>query len=146
MQIEREVTAVDTDANPERGQIGRRIRTLRKTQDLSIQRLAEAAGISPGYLSEVERGQSALSGEKLARIAAALEVTTDYLLTGKTQVATSVQVPPGLAAAAEQLDLTYAQTVRLLAGRQSLIARRSARDDEWTKEAWLNFYNKVKLY
>lgn len=141
----REVTALDT--NPGREEIGRRIRTLRKTADLSIQGLAATVGISPGYLSEVERGQSALSGEKLARIAAALEVSTDYLLTGKTAVATTVQVPPGLAAAAEQLNLTYAQTVRLLAGRQSLVARRSAREDEvWTKEAWLTFYNKVKLY
>ncbi len=136
-----------TPPPPERAEIGRRIRVLRKSRDLSIQRLAEATGISPGYLSDVERGSSSPSAEKLARIAAELGVTTDYLLTGATLASPSVQVPPGLAAAAEQLDLTYTQTVRLLAGKQSLVARRASQgEDDWTKADWIDFYRKVKPY
>jgi len=136
------------DQPTERGEIGRRIRVLRKSRDLSIQRLAELAGISPGYLSEVERGSSAPSGEKLARIASELGVSTDYLLTGVTSTTAPVQVPAGLAAAAEQLNLTYAQTIRLLAGKRSLVARRSSgeQEDDWAKADWIEFYKKVSPY
>jgi transcriptional regulator with XRE-family HTH domain len=105
--------------------------------------------MSPGYLSEVERGQSAVSGEKLARLAVELGVSADYLLTGRGEqpAGSGVQIPQGLSEAAEVLDLTYAQTVRLLAGKDSLVAKRSTRvEDEWTKEQWLDFYRKVKPY
>lgn len=131
----------------DRAEVGRRIRVLRKSRDLPIQQLADLAGISPGYLSDVERGSSAPSAEKLARIAAELGVSTDYLLTGATTSSAPVQVPPGLAAAADQLNLTYTQTMRLLAGKQSLVARRSSRgDDDWSKADWVDFYNKVRPY
>jgi transcriptional regulator with XRE-family HTH domain len=140
-------TERDTEQPAERVELGRRIRVLRKARDLSIQRLADATAISPGYLSDVERGSSSPSGEKLARIAGELGVTTDYLLTGTTAPTPAIEVPPGLAAAAEQLDLTYAQTMRLLAGKRSLVARRSSQhQDEWTKTDWLDFYNKVRPY
>lgn len=139
---------VDGQQQDQRTEVGRRIRTLRKSRDLSIHRLAERAAISSGYLSDVERGASSPSAEKLARIAAELGVTTDYLLTGATSAAAPVQVPPGLAAAAEQLDLTYTQTVRLLAGKRSLVARRSSQQDgdDWSKTDWIEFFNKVKPY
>lgn len=138
---------VSSEQPPERVEVGRRIRVLRKSRDLSIQALAEGAGISAGYLSDVERGSSSPSAEKLARIASELGVTTDYLLTGATSTTPSVDVPPGLAAAAEQLDLSYTQTMRLLAGKRSLVARRAAeRDDTWSKVDWIDFYNKVKPY
>lgn len=139
---------VDGQQHVHRTEVGRRIRALRKSRDLSIHRLAELAGISPGYLSDVERGSSSPSAEKLARIAAELGVTTDYLLTGTTSATAPAQVPPGLAAAAEQLNLTYTQTVRLLAGKQSLVARRSSQHggDDWSKTDWIEFYNKVKHY
>lgn len=130
----------------ERQAIGHRIRSLRRGLEMSLQQLADRAGISPGYLSEVERGSSAPSGEKLGRIANELGTTTDYLLTGRKDQP-AVQIPAALAAAAEQLDLTYAQTIRLLTGKLSLVARRSsAGEDEWTEAEWMSFYNKVKPY
>jgi len=135
----------------EREQIGQRIRSLRKARDFSIQRLAEAAGISAGYLSDVERGFSAPSGEKLVRIAAELGVTTDYLLTGQTEQAkngdqAAVSFPAALAAVAEKFNLSYVDAKRLLDGKLSLVARRatSAVDDDWTVEKWIDFYKKVK--
>jgi transcriptional regulator with XRE-family HTH domain len=138
-----------SDSTVERGEIGRRIKALRRAKDFSIQKLADAVVMSPGYLSEVERGQSAVSGEKLARLAVELGVSADYLLTGRGEQpgGSGVQIPQGLSEAAEVLDLTYAQTVRLLAGKDSLVAKRSTRvEDEWTKEQWLDFYRKVKPY
>lgn len=94
-------------------------------------------------------GQSAISGEKLARIAAALEVTPDYFLSAEPapSQSTAIQIPRGLAHAAEALDLTYAKTIRLLAGKDSLVARRSGSEEqEWSREDWIEFYKKVEPY
>lgn len=131
----------------EREEIANRIRTLRRSRSLTIDGLAKAVTMSPGYLSEVERGQSALSGEKLARIAEHLGVTVDYLLLGRIGKSEDVTIPPGLSEAAKALDLTYAQTLRLLAGKESLVARRAANTPtEWRKEDWLKFHERVKKY
>lgn len=105
--------------------------------------------MSPGYLSEVERGHSAISGEKLARLAQELGSTADYLLSGRTDQpdSSAIHIPSGLSEAAKVLDLTYAQTLRLLAGKQSLVAHRSTKvEQEWTKDNWIDFYRKVKPY
>ncbi len=137
------------DSTLEREETARRIRTLRRARGLSIQKLAETVGMSQGYLSEVERGGSAVSGEKLARLAEELGVSVDYLLSGRNETASDsvIHIPPGLSEAAEFLNLSYAQTIRLLGGKASLVARRSNdSESEWTKEKWLDFYNKVKLY
>lgn len=137
------------DSTPEKEEIARRIRALRKARGMSLQQLAERADISPGYLSEVERGLSEVSGVKLARMAEQLGVSTDHLLSDRSAspAGAAVQIPPGLSEAAETLDLTYARTLRLLAGKESLVARRSGSPEgEWTKEQWIDFYNKVKPY
>ncbi len=138
------------DSTLEREETARRIRTLRKARGLSIQKLAGTVEMSPGYLSEVERGRSAISGEKLVRLAEELGVTTDYLLSGRGEIAmgSGIRIPTGLSEAAKYLDLTYEQTIRLLAGKASLVAARrpNSGDPEWTKERWIDFYNKVKPY
>ena len=138
-----------SDIAQEREETAKRIRMLRRTRGLSIQKLATVVGMSAGYLSEVERGHSALSGEKLARLAEELGVTADYLLSGRTEQASgaAIQIPPGLSEAAEVLDLSFAQTVRLLAGKQSLVARRSREpEQDWNRDEWLSFFQKVKPY
>lgn len=137
------------EPTPERIEIAHRIRTLRRARGISLQRLAETAAISPGYLSEVERAQSAISGEKLAALAENLGVTADYLLSGRdnTRTNTTVTIPSALSEAATTLNLSYAETLRLLAGKESLVARRSTNvEPEWTKEDWKEFYLKVKPY
>lgn len=137
------------ESSPERDEIARRIRSLRRARGLSLHRLADSAEISPGYLSEVERGRSAVSGEKLARLAENLGVSTDFLLSGRSEPTADspIQIPPGLSEAAKVLDLTYAQTLRLLAGKESLVARRSrSAESAWSKDEWIEFYRKVKPY
>lgn len=62
---------------------GTRIKSLRKGKNLTLDQLAERAGLSKSYLWELEnRDLPRPSGEKLAGIARALEVTVDYLLGG----------------------------------------------------------------
>ena len=68
--------------------MGEKIRTLRKKKDLTLDRLAEAAGASKSYIWELEnKNPPRPSGEKVAAIAAALGVTADFLLDSRGEVA-----------------------------------------------------------
>lgn len=63
------------------GRLGEKIRELRKKQNLTLDKLAEAAGLSKSYLWELENRESqSPSAEKLLAIADQLGVSTDYFL------------------------------------------------------------------
>ena len=131
-------------------EIGERIKQLRLAKTWTIKELAQHAGMSAGYLSEVERGGSALSGEKFGALAKLLGTTVDYILTGAGEVqhaGAEIRIPAGLAEAAQALDLSYATTMRLLHGKKSLVAaRRESIEDEWTAQRWIEFFENVKPY
>jgi transcriptional regulator with XRE-family HTH domain len=62
--------------------LGDKIRTLRKQKKLSLEQLAELTDSSKSYLWELENKDAPNpSVEKIAKIAAVLEVTTEFLLT-----------------------------------------------------------------
>lgn len=63
-------------------QIGERIRTIRKRRGMTQEQLAEAANLSVPYISHLERGFKRPSLETLVRLAGALHVTADCLLSG----------------------------------------------------------------
>ena len=61
--------------------LGKKIKTLRKEKDYTLQQLAEMIGSGKSYIWEIEnRGLKRPSAEKLALIANALDVTTDFLI------------------------------------------------------------------
>jgi|SRR5215471_14958910 len=55
--------------------LGQRLRALRLDQRETLSRTASRAGISPQYLSEVERGRKEPSSEMIAALAGALGTT-----------------------------------------------------------------------
>ncbi|MEP0276130.1 MAG: cupin domain-containing protein, partial [Nitratireductor sp.] len=55
--------------------VGNRVRQLRRVRGRSLKELAQRAGLSIGFLSQIERGLSSASVRALARIAEALEVS-----------------------------------------------------------------------
>src|SRR6266566_1957874 len=55
--------------------LGRRLRALRQEQQETLSETAARAGISPQYLSEVERGRKEPSSEMIAALAGALGTT-----------------------------------------------------------------------
>jgi ribosome-binding protein aMBF1 (putative translation factor) len=59
--------------------IGTNIRNARTGAGLSQRRLARRAGISDGYLSDVERGRRAVSSDFLVRVAYYLDVPVESL-------------------------------------------------------------------
>ena len=55
--------------------LGRRLRALRQEQQETLSETAARAGISPQYLSEIERGRKEPSSEMIAALAGALGIT-----------------------------------------------------------------------
>ncbi|HEX2133276.1 MAG TPA: helix-turn-helix transcriptional regulator [Actinophytocola sp.] len=62
--------------------LGRSLRTTREEQGDRLVDVAERAGISPQYLSEIERGRKEPSSEMIAAVTGALGVELDVLLVG----------------------------------------------------------------
>jgi DNA-binding XRE family transcriptional regulator len=73
--------------------LGRRLRALRQDQDETLAETAGRAGISPQYLSEIERGRKEPSSEMIAALAGALGTT---LTTLTEQVAADLRRPQAL--------------------------------------------------
>ena len=65
--------------------LGDKIRALRKQKKLSLEQLAELTDSSKSYIWELEnKDEPKPSADKAAKIAAVLEVTTEFLLTDNT--------------------------------------------------------------
>jgi len=63
--------------------LGRRISALRKEQGISQAELAHRLGISASAMGMYEQGRREPSADTLVSLARELQVTTDFLLTGK---------------------------------------------------------------
>ena len=61
-------------------QIGAQIRYVRRAKGISQRALAEMAGVSPTFMSDVENQRSIISVARLVSIAKALEVPVSYLI------------------------------------------------------------------
>jgi transcriptional regulator with XRE-family HTH domain len=59
--------------------LGAVLRRRREADEHGLAEVAGPAGISPGFLSEVERGRKDISTERLLRVATALETTVAEL-------------------------------------------------------------------
>jgi transcriptional regulator with XRE-family HTH domain len=65
--------------------LGSRLRALRAERGETLAETADRAGLSPQYLSEVERGRKEPSSEMIAALAGALDTTLAGLTTGVTE-------------------------------------------------------------
>src|SRR2546427_6896083 len=68
---------------PEGGQIdlGERLRAIRLLRRRTLKAVAEAAGVSESFLSQLERGRTSASVASLQRLAAALRIEVSDLFT-----------------------------------------------------------------
>ena len=82
----------------ERESLGSRIRSLRQERGLSLRGLAERIGLSPGYLSQLERGEAENpSRHVLEGAAEGLGVHVSQLLGEETASPGLSKIPPSLA-------------------------------------------------
>jgi transcriptional regulator with XRE-family HTH domain len=91
--------------------IGGFIRDLRHNARISLRQLAQQAGVSNPYLSQIERGLRKPSAEVLQQLASALRVSTPvmYLRAGLLDALDAKEGQGTLAAIAADPELTLAQ-------------------------------------
>jgi len=127
---------------------GERIREIREKRDLTQEELAKKAEISKGFLSDVENDKRNIGSQGLLRIANELGASVDYLLAGRvTENAENEQIiiPPELSQAAEELNLSYSDTLDLVKTFNSAIARRGNKyRKELTVDGWKKFHEAIK--
>ena len=76
--------------------IGQRVKSLREDRDLDVGQLAYKSGVSVSMIHRIEAGDRPnTSGVILARLADALDTSTDYLL-GRTNDPSPLLHPPGV--------------------------------------------------
>ena len=129
--------------------IGDRIKEIREERKLTQDQLAEKSAVSKGFLSDIENNKRNPSSEYVLKIANALGASLDYLLRGLETTpgirTEPVVIPPALAEAAEQLNLSYAETVELLEAHRSVIARRSNRQTKsFDVKDWMELHKAIK--
>jgi transcriptional regulator with XRE-family HTH domain len=134
--------------------LGRRLAGIRERRGWKQTDLAEKAGLSVAFISEIENGKRNVSSEKLLQLANALGASIDYLLRGEDAVqhiSTPVTVPPELSQAAEQEGWGYGQTIALLQMHDLVRAKRSPggqvqkASSELRKEDWIKLFKKIFL-
>lgn len=131
--------------------VGQRLNYIRTQKGYTLDYLSERAGVSKSFLWEVENNRSGISGERLLRVANALEASLDFLLRGQPAPenyrAPAIEIPAELSELAEELGLTYKQTLTLLEISSSIVARRSTKSREQkTKDDWRSLYEGVKQF
>lgn len=70
-----------TDVNL--SEIGKRIQNRRKQLNLTQEQIAEKMNVSIQMVSNLERGNKAIRIDNLIKLSQILNVSTDYILTGK---------------------------------------------------------------
>ncbi len=108
--------------------VGEFIRSQRERADLSLRRLAERAGISNPYLSQVERGLRKPSAEILKRISRALSISAESLYSKAGLIEEGPERPNVVEAIAEDPVLTPRQKQVLLDLYRTLVSAGSELD------------------
>jgi len=129
--------------------LGQRIRQRRTELNWTQDALAQKAGISNGFLSDLENGKRGVSAETLLDLARVLGVSLDYLMTGSAdelEVRAEIEVPQGLAGFAAARGLSFRQTLTLLQMQRQIVAHRSEHGAERMPFDWAKFYESVREF
>jgi len=110
--------------------IGARAKQRRRELDITQEALATRTGLSKSFVSEVEGGQVAASGLMYLKLAEALGVSVEWLLTGELPESTivrpsDVEIPAFVAQVAEEEGWSYGETLDVATALQSVVARRT---------------------
>lgn len=131
------------------GNLGKRIRARRGELGWTQDHLASKAGISKGFLSDLENSKRKVSAENLMGIAQVLDLSLDYLMKGEDVPAPQreIQIPSSLSDFASLEGLTFRQTLTLLQMRHQIVANRSAKARAASADFdWRKLYESVKEF
>lgn len=106
------------------GDLGEFIRSQREVASMSVRRLAELAGVSNPYLSQIERGLRRPSAEILQQLAKALKISVEalYVRAGLLGELTDDEAPSVREAIGRDPELTPEQKQALLNVYDSFLA------------------------
>jgi len=128
--------------------IGDRLKDIRTRKGMTQDQLCEKAHISKGFLSDIENNKRNVGSQKLLEIANALGASIDFLLRGESteySMNQEVIIPSDLSKAAEELKLSYSETLELLSAHKSIVARRSHKTKKaLTVEEWKKLHETIK--
>jgi transcriptional regulator with XRE-family HTH domain len=110
-------------------EIGEFIRGQRERANLSLRRLADRAGISNPYLSQIERGIRKPSAEILKRLSRALSISAETLYTRAGLIEAGSQPLPVVDAIEADLVLTPRQKQVLLDLYRTLVSADSMHEE-----------------
>jgi transcriptional regulator with XRE-family HTH domain len=116
------------------GHVGTFIREQRERANLSLRRLADRAGVSNPYLSQIERGIRRPSAEILKRLSRALEVSAESLYTRAGLIDAGPAAPTVVEAIEADGALTPRQKKVLLDLYRALLDAASANDEQESEE------------
>lgn len=108
--------------------VGEFIRQQRERANLSLRRLAERAGISNPYLSQIERGIRKPSAEILMRISRALEISAETLYSRAGLIEDTPTAPTVVEAIDGDERLTLREKQVLLDLYRTLVDQRAAEE------------------
>jgi transcriptional regulator with XRE-family HTH domain len=129
--------------------VGERIKKRRLELEWTQDQLAQKAGISKSFLSDLENGKRSVSANNLLDIARALGVSLDFLMTGEASEdqQNEVPIPASLARFAADDGLSFKQTLMLLEMQQQILAHRSAKKKDGLESVdWRKFHEAVKEF
>lgn len=99
-------------------EVGKRIFNTRKCRGYTREKLSELADVSVQFLADIEKGRKSMTVATLRRIAAALNVTADYIINGAEPYSENENINKILASLspyqreqAEKLLLLFAETI-----------------------------------
>lgn len=127
---------------------GERIKALRLQRKLTQEQLAKAAGLSVGFLSDVETGSSNIGAKKLLDLAEVLDVSLDYLMKGEEAAPppkpAALEFPASLIRDAEKLGWSMSDARRLLSIQQQIIGfRNDHKSSDLESVDWIGLYKTV---
>lgn len=129
---------------------GERVKAELKKRKLSARYLAQQSGLDEGSLSRLIRGERNPTGESLQKIASALGVTTQYLLTGSNEPEPPAPEVRSTTVVYEDDYPSRAAVIALLRGKvdpqvfDALVTIRFELDGDPGEEFWLKEVRRLK--
>jgi transcriptional regulator with XRE-family HTH domain len=69
-----------------RKEVAARLKMLRKSSKLTIEKLAEMVDVSIGFIAQVEKGDSGVSLENMYKLCQIFDVSMDFIVSGRESV------------------------------------------------------------
>lgn len=123
--------------------IGLRIKLERTKQNLTQEQLAELADISSSYLSAIERGKQSISLDYTNRIAEALKIPVNELLTHEPESRYGVAEKP---TGTSKVAISNAERKRKMAELEEMISSRNDREFNLIYDEVALFISKLQYF